>query len=143
MLRYLFAISIAVSAMVAQANTTLHAQTTSAQGQERRSTLTDIRKSVVRSMGATDQTVEVIVKDNVLIVLRVNSNMNEFDLCWSRQRSNCDCIHCVESDFWKDVAQGRHQPSSPLIVRKGSSDKTIDTVEFREDTNGMFQHHQT
>jgi len=70
-------IAIAALGLVVQANTTLHAQTTSAQDQERLSTLVDIRKSVVRSMGATDQTVEVIVERNVLILLRVNGNMNE------------------------------------------------------------------
>jgi hypothetical protein len=143
MLRYLFALPIAALVLVTQANTTLHAQTTSAQDQERLSTLTDMRKSVVRSIGATDQAVEVIVERNVLIVLRVNSNMNEST--HAGRDNEATAIASIASKAisgkvaFKDVVSLQVR----YVIRKGSSDKAIDTVEFREDTNGVFQHHQT
>ncbi len=143
MLRYLFAISIAVLALVTQANTTLHAQTTSAQEQERLSTLVDIRKSVVHSMGATDQTVEVIVERNVLIVLRVNSNMNEST--HAGRDNEATAIASIASKAISGKAAFKDVVSLQVryVIREGSSDKAIDTVEFREDANGNFQHHQT
>ena len=69
--------SFAMALLLAETGTMLHAQDATAQDAQRQSALTDIRASIIRTIGAQNETVEVVLKGNVLTVWRPNSNMNQ------------------------------------------------------------------
>jgi hypothetical protein len=120
------------------------AQIASSMESERASILSNIQTSVVRAIGAQAQTVEVTVSGPLLIVSRVNSNMN--DSTHAGRDNEATAIASIVSKAvvgnaaFKDIISLQVR----YIVRSSSAgDKVIDTVEFREGPNGVFQPHGT
>ena len=73
--RHLGAVLIALFSFLAQSSAILHAQLPPPQ--EQPSVLAEIRTTIIRTIGAQPETVEIAVTENNLTVLRINSNMNK------------------------------------------------------------------
>ena len=108
------------------------------------STLADIRTAIVRSIGAQDQTVEITLTDKVLMVLRLNSNMNE--ATHAGRDNEATAIASIVSTAIK----GKPEFDNLVALRvdyvarsAGGESKVIDSVEFREDPIGDFRFHRT
>jgi hypothetical protein len=144
MLRHLVALCIAVSATLPMTTTPLSAQSTSSLEAERAAVLSEIRTNVIRTIGAQDQTVEVTVAGPLLIVLRVNSNMNESTHAGRDNEATAIASIASKAVAGKPAFKDVISLQVRYVVRSASGvDKVIDTVEFREDPSGVFQHHQT
>jgi hypothetical protein len=108
------------------------------------SVLADVHATIVRSIGAQDETVEITVADKVLIVSRVNSNMN--DSTHSGRDNEATAIAAIISK----AISGKSEFDNVVTLRvdyvaravDGDS-KVIDSVEFREDPKGDFRFHRT
>jgi hypothetical protein len=144
MLRYVAVICTAVSALIMLTSAQVGAQIASSMESERASILSNIQTSVVRAIGAQAQTVEVTVSGPLLIVSRVNSNMN--DSTHAGRDNEATAIASIVSKAvvgnaaFKDIISLQVR----YIVRSSSAgDKVIDTVVFREGPNGVFQPHGT
>ena len=74
--RHFGAALIALFSFLAPSSATLHAQMSPSQ--EQPSVLAEIRTAIIQSIGAQPETVEIAVAGNILTVLRINSNMNDF-----------------------------------------------------------------
>jgi hypothetical protein len=143
--RRFFAISIAMTLLLAQTGATLHAQGSLPQDVQRLSTLSDIRTSIIRAIGAQNETVEITVKGNVLTVWRPNSNMNQST--HAGRDNEATAIAAIISN----AISGRPEFSKLVTIwvryvvrsRPGGPSKHVDSIEFREDPNGLFRFHQT
>jgi hypothetical protein len=108
------------------------------------SVLADVRATVVRAIGAQDQTVEIAVTDKALVILRVNSNMNG-----STHAGRDNEATAIASIISKAIA-GKPEFANLVVLRVeyvtrsavGDS-AVIDSVEFREDPKGAFRFHPT
>ena len=123
-----------------------HAQPVSSQtSQSQADLLSEIRKLVVRAIGAPDQTVEIAVTGNMLTVLRVNSNMN--DATHGGRNNEATAIAAIISKaiFGRPEFKNLVTLTVQFVVRPapGAKSSVIDTVEFREDPSGQFRYHQT
>ena len=117
----------------------VHAQT----NPEPNASVESIRTSVVRAIGAQDNTVEVVIARNIFTVYRVNSNMNESTHggCNNEATAIASLVSKTIADKseFKNIITIRVQ----YLSRAGASTKLIDAVEFRKDANGVFQAHMT
>jgi hypothetical protein len=136
--------SIAVVCLLGQSSATLHAQVLPSQSEGGMSLLADVRTSIVRAIGAQDQTIEITVSDKVLTVSRVNSNMNE-----SSHTGRDNEAAAIVGIVSKAIA-GKPEFKNLItilvqyVIRTAPGGrKVIDSVEFREDPNGVFQFHRT
>jgi hypothetical protein len=108
------------------------------------SVLADVRAAIVRNIGAQDETVEITVTDKVLIVVRVNSNMN--DSTHIGRDNEAAAIAAIVSK----AISGKPEFDNMVTLRVdyvaravGGDSKVIDSVEFREDLKGDFRFHRT
>jgi hypothetical protein len=108
------------------------------------SVLADVRATIVRSIGAQDETVEITVTDKVLIVVRVNSNMN--DSTHIGRDNEAIAIAAIVSK----AISGKPEFDNVVTLRVdyvaravGGDNKVIDSVEFRQDPKGDFRFHRT
>ena len=108
------------------------------------SALADIRAAIVRSIGAQDHTVEITLTDKVLIVLRVNSNMNE------ATHAGRDNEATMIASIVSMAVKGKPEFDNLVALRvdyvvgsAGEASKVINSVEFREDPTGAFRFHRT
>jgi hypothetical protein len=106
--------------------------------------LADVRATVVRAIGAQDQTVEIAVTDKALVVLRVNSNMNG-----STHAGRDNEATAIASVISKVIA-GKPEFTNFVVLRveyvtrsAAGDSAVIDSVEFREDPKGAFRFHPT
>lgn len=146
MLKRQFAVvSIAMPLFLLQASVTVRAQRPTSQDAPIVSTLAGIRTSITRAIGAQDATVEITVTGNVLTVWRINSNMNQST--HAGRDNEATAIAAIVSN----AIFGRPEFNKLVTIsvrygirsRPGAHTKVIDTVEFREDPNGLFRFHQT
>ena len=108
------------------------------------SLLADVRAAIVRSIGAQDETVEITVTDKVLIVSRVNSNMNDSTHI-GRDNEATAVAAIVSAEI-----SGKPEFDNLVALRvdyvaravDGGS-KVVDSTEFREDPKGAFRFHRT
>jgi len=115
------------------------------QSTQQSAVLADIQKSVIRTIGAQENTVEVAVTGNILIITRVNSNMN--NATHGGRDNEATAIAGVVSK----AMVGKPEFNSIISLRvqylaREAGDKTgkaIDTIEFRADLSGKFQFHKT
>ncbi len=108
------------------------------------SVLADVRATVVRAIGAQDQTVEITVTDKALIVLRVNSNMN--GSTHSGRNNEATAIASVVSKAIAGKAEFDNLVALRVdyVTRSATGDSAvIDSVAFREDPKGAFRFHPT
>ena len=97
------------------------------------------------SEGAQNETVEVTIKGNVLTVWRPNSNMNQST--HAGRDNEAMAIATVVSN----AIVGKPEFSRLVAIwvryvvrsRPGGPSKNVDSIEFREDPNGVFRFHQT
>ena len=129
--------------LLAQSACILHAQD-DPYHHVQQSVLADVRASVVRAIGAQDQTVEITVTDKALIILRVNSNMNG-----STHAGRDNEATAIASAVSKAIA-GKPEFANLVVLRVDYLTRSatgdgavIDSVEFREDPKGAFRFHRT
>jgi hypothetical protein len=133
------ATAIALGFMIASAAMT-HAQTAAPQPY---ATTEDIRAAVVRNVGSQDSAVEASQASNVLIISRINSNMNGAP----HQLINNEAVS-IAGVVSKAIAntpyyETIHTIRVRYLDRLGSppQDKVLDSVEFRKGSNGKFDLH--
>ena len=122
-----------------------HAQALSTPDVQKSSILANMRASITRAIGAEDQTVEITMAGNLLIILRVNSNMN--DATHGGRNNEATAIAAIISKaiFGRPEFKNLVTLTVQFVVRPapGAKSSVIDTVEFREDPSGQFRYHQT
>jgi hypothetical protein len=137
--------SITALLLLTSSNSLLHAQVSQTQSTQQSAVLADIQKSVIRTIGAQENTTEVAVMGNILIITRVNSNMN--NATHGGRDNEATAIAGVVSK----AIVGKPEFNSIISLRvqylaREAGDKTgnvIDTIEFRADPSGKFQFHKT
>lgn len=146
MMRYL-CITGAITALLllTSSNSLLHAQTSQTQGAQKNGVLADIQKSVIRTIGAQENTVEVGVMGNILIITRVNSNMN--NATHGGRDNEATAIAGVVSKAIVGKPEFKRIISLQVqyLAREAGdkAGKIIDTIEYRADPRGNFQFHKT
>ena len=137
--------SITALLLLTSSNSLLHAQVSQTQSTQQSAVLADIQKSVIRTIGAQENTVEVAVIGNILMITRVNRNMN--NATHGGRDNEATAIAGVVSK----AMVGKPDFNSIISLRvqylaREAGDKTgkaIDTIEFRADLSGKFQFHKT
>jgi hypothetical protein len=111
----------------------------------RADTLGNIQAVVIKTIGAQVKTVEITTSDDVLVIGRVNSNMNA-STHEGRNNEAKEIASIVakiigENSKFKTVSTIRVD----YMVRAPASltGKIVDTVEFRKGPDGAFDFHQT
>jgi len=143
--RHFFLVSVAMTLLLSQTGAPLHAQGPLPQDMQRSPVLSDIRTSIIRAIGAQEATVEVTIKGNVLTVWRPNSNMNQST--HAGRDNEATAIATVVSN----AIAGKPNFNRLVTVwvryvvrsRPSGPSKNVDSIEFREDPNGVFRFHQT
>ena len=106
-----------------------------------------IRQAIVTNLGAPDNTVEMSRSGDILIVLRVNSTMNNAIHTRGEFNKEAAAIASVLSRAIADDAEYKkiHTIRVQYLNRSGSStkDRIIDTIDFRKNPNGAFDMHST
>ena len=141
--RHLGAVLIALFSFLAQSSAILHAQLPPPQ--EQPSVLAEIRTTIIRTIGAQPETVEIAVTENNLTVLRINSNMNEST--HGGRDNEANAIAPIVSKAisgrveFKNLSTIRVQ----YVVRSapGAASKIVDTIDFRKTPSGVFEFHKT
>jgi hypothetical protein len=136
--------SIAAACVLGQPNAAVHAQVSPSQRDQAISPLGDVRTSILRAIGAQEQAIEITVSDKVLTVSRVNSNMNESTHAGRDNEATAIVAVVSKAIAGKQEFKNLITIVVQYVVRAtlGES-KVIDTVEFREDPNGVFVFHRT
>lgn len=108
-------------------------------------TLGTIQASVTKTIGAQVKTVEVTVSGNVLVVSRINSNMNA-----STHEGRNNEAKEIASIVTKAIGdKSKFKTVSTIRVEymvrapTSSTGKVVDSVEFRKGADGVFDFHQT
>jgi hypothetical protein len=104
----------------------------------------ELRTVIGRGIGAERNTLEIRVSHNVLVVLRINSNMNAA----SHDARDNEAM-AIASLASKAIA-GKAEFKKLVAIRvefvarpaAGGREKRVDMVEFREGPDGVFRHHR-
>jgi hypothetical protein len=125
--------------------TPLAAGKTAAQASQQNTFFETLERSIVQTTGAQENTVETMIKGNILIVSRVNSNMNE--ATHAGRNNEASAIASVVSKAIADKPEYKniHTISVQYVSRdsSGSGRKVVDVVDFRKGPSGTFQLHTT
>ncbi len=146
MFKYLFAVGYTAACLCAATDTIALAQTpSSGDDRQRTAVLENIKKSVIQKVGAQEKTVEVTISGNILTVARINSNLN--DTTHDARNNEAIAIAPVVTKAIEDGPEFKtiHTIRVQYLVRRklGEKGKVLDTVDFRKDSNGKFQFHET
>ena len=146
MFKHLFAVGYIAAYLCAATNTMVLAQTPSlGDDRQRTAILENIKKSVIQKVGAQEKTVEVAISGNILTVARVNSNLN--DASHGARNNEATAIAPVVIKAIEDGPEFKtiHTIRVQYLVRRklGEKGKVLDAVDFRKDSNGKFQFHET
>jgi hypothetical protein len=105
----------------------------------------NIQAAIVKTIGAEEKTVEVTHSGNILVVARVNSNMNA-----STHAGRNNEAKVIGSLVEKRIAD---EPEFKKVVTirveylvrsaPTAKSKVVDIVEFRKGPDGVFDFHQT
>ena len=111
----------------------------------RADTLRNIQAVVIKTIGAQPKTVEVTASGDILVVARVNSNMND-----STHEGRNNESKQIGSIIARSIgASPRFRNVSTIrvdyMIRATASPtgKVVDSVEFRKGPDGAFDFHQT
>ena len=145
MSRHLCIRGITALLLLTSLNSHLHAQVSQTQSIQQSAVLSDVQKAVIRTIGAQENTVEVAVMGNILIITRVNSNMN------NATHGGRDNEATAIADVVSKAIAGQPEFNAIISIRvqylaRKAGDKNakvIDTIEFRGDPSGKFQFHKT
>ena len=142
--RHRAVILLAGLSMMPFSSRTMYGQVSPQAEEVQRSALAEIRTSIVRAIGAQEGTVELAGTRTVFRVLRVNSNMND------STHAGRDTEAAAIAGIVSEAIAGKPEFSKLVTLRveyitrsKEGNVKIIDTVEFREDPNGVFRYHNT
>jgi hypothetical protein len=124
--------------------TTAQAQAASSAG-DQFGTLASIEKSIVKAIGAEAKTVKVTSSGGILLVARVNSNMNG-----STHEGRNNEAQVIAPLVAKEIGSNPKFGNATTIrveyvVRSSpaTKSKVVDSVEFRKGPDGVFDSHQT
>jgi hypothetical protein len=141
MIRYLLAVGFIAVCLGAAVNTTIYAQNPSPEG----ALIERLKNSIIKTVGAQEKTVEVMISGNILTVARINSNLNG-----SSHGARSNEAKAIASVVIKGISdrpdlKNLHTIRVQYLTRPGSASKgnVLDTVDFRKDPNGVFQFHET
>lgn len=142
--RHLAVVLLASLSLLPLSSRTIFAQAAPQSEAVQGSSLVEIERSIVRAIGAQDRTVEITVSRTVLTVVRVNSNMNE-----STHAGRDNEATAIAGIVSKAIA-GKPEFNKLITLRveyiarspQGET-KVVDSVEFREDPDGVFRFHST
>jgi hypothetical protein len=112
----------------------------------RTDTLGNIQAAVIKAIGAEAKTVEVTTSGNVLVVARVNSNMNA-----STHEGRNNEAKEIASIVAKSIGgKSKFKTVSTIRVNylihdtaSSKKGKVVDSVEFRAGPDGVFDFHQS
>jgi hypothetical protein len=105
----------------------------------------NIQTSVIRSIGAQENTVEIATSPKIFTVTRVNSNMNtathEGRNSEAKEIASNVAAGILDQLEFKEVITIRVE----YLARSALADesKTVDSVEFRKGPDGVFDFHQS
>ena len=105
--------------------------------------LTDIRSAVVRLIGAQDKEVEIKMAGKVLVVMRVNSNMNAGTHAGRDNEAQAIVAAVAKGLAEKPELGSLVAVRVEYVTRSRWRSRVVDRVEFRRDPSGRFQFHQT
>jgi hypothetical protein len=117
---------------------TINAQTSSAG-------LRELRATIVQTIGAQPESVEIVVSGSTFTVLRVNSNMNEATHAGRDNEANVVGQIVSKAVAGSPAFKKFHTIRVQYVTRSkpGATLKVVDTVEFRKSPSGSFQFHAT
>ena len=146
MFKYHFVVAYTATCLCVATNTMALAQPPSSGDDLRRiAILENIQKSVIKKVGAQEKTVEVTISGNILTVARVNSKLN--NSTHGGRNNEAAAIAPVVSKAIADNPEfdNVHTIRVQYLIRRksGEKGKVLDTVEFRKDSLGKFQFHET
>ncbi len=107
--------------------------------------LDSLQTSVIETIAAQDKTVEITLKDSVLTVLRVNSNQNG-STHGGRNNEAASIAGVASKSLATDTANASVHTIRVQYVSRDSAHpegKVIDTIEFRKNSDGIFEIHTT
>jgi hypothetical protein len=111
----------------------------------RSAVLDGMQSAVIKSISAQDKTVEIVMTDAVLTVLRVNSNQNA--LSHAGRNNEATAIAVIASKAMNEdaTAAGVHTIRVQYLTRDSAHPEgtVIDTIEFRKNAKGAFEIHVT
>lgn len=105
--------------------------------------LDGMQSSVVTSIGAQDNTVEIVLTGPVLTVLRVNSNQNASSHVGRNSEATSIAGVASKALIADSASAGVHTIRVQYISRDSAHPEgnVIDTVEFRKNSKGAFDIH--
>lgn len=141
--KYIIAISLLVGGLFVANTTVMLAQTTPTVPKQVESTAS-IQASIIKEIGAEEKTVEVKTSGNVLIIARVNSNMNTSTHAGRNNEAkvigSLVAKRIANVPEFKKVVTIRVEYLVRSTPKKG---KVVDSIEFRKGQDGVFDFHQT
>ena len=105
--------------------------------------LDNVQASIIKTITAQENTVEVTLVDSVLTILRVNSNQNASSH-GGRNNEAKSIADVVANALVNDETHASVHDIRVQYVKRNTSHskvKVIDTVEFRKNPNGTFEMH--
>ncbi|HZP78896.1 MAG TPA: hypothetical protein VFB45_22355 [Pseudolabrys sp.] len=138
MKRHLCAFLFALSSLPFLLNGAVQAQTPSL--------VTDqLRTTIAKTIGAQADSVEIAVRESTLTVLRVNSNMNQSTHGGRDNEANAIGPIVAKAIAGSPDFKNLHTIRVQYVIRStpGTTDKVIDTIDFRETPSGSFEFHKT
>jgi hypothetical protein len=130
-------VAIIASAAVAVSSVCAHTASDPA------TTLPGIKNAIVKATGAQSETIELSTTATTFTVKVVNGKFA--DATTAGRENEASAIETVvvnaikEKETFKNIVVIVVQ----YLKRRNSSSRTVDSIEFRKDTAGVFRHHAT
>ena len=138
MFRYLLTGAVALFLLLLHGNLTVNAQTSSA-------SVNELRTTIIQTIGAQPESVEIVLNGSIFTVLRVNSNMNEATHAGRDNEANVVGQIVSKAIAGSPAFKKFHTVRVQYVTRSTSTAalKVVDTIEFRKSPSGSFQFHAT
>jgi hypothetical protein len=135
--------AMAITTLIAQPGATLQAQTSQPNVQDN-SLLLELKAAVLLQIGAPSGHVQITKTGPLLRIVRITMKQSETTAV-GRENEGLAIAKVISRSISK-----MKNHAGIVIIRleyvlrpKYGPDKVIDTIEYREDAKGAFQHHQT
>ena len=145
MLSHLVGATLIALLLLTQFNSTLHAQLAPPQQLQQVSVPPEVRTTIIRTIGAIPETVDIALSGSIVTVLRINSNMNQSTHGGRDNEANAIAPIVAKAlsgnEKFKNITTIRVQ----YVIRyaSGTDTKIVDTVDFRKSPSGVFEFHKT
>lgn len=136
MFRYFYAGAAAVLFLLLQANWALNAQTP---------LLNELKATIGKTVGAEAGSIEFVVNQDILTVLRVNSNMNQSTHAGRDNEANLIGLVVSKAISGSAEYKNLHTIRIQYVARAtpGTQVNVVDTIDFRKPPSGAFEFHNT